>query len=158
VKLANIVKRLGSKSEEDLEREIAELAAEKRGYGKSLGFLAEDAHARVDRLVARARDLFAAQVASPGKIPDEPDNQLVGRFVAAYILASDDFAKAAHRAVDAATKAGNYDVTPRADVDAKLAGYDEQTHDRELELQRRLIAARKEAADAELAEFEAGVA
>jgi hypothetical protein len=130
--------------------EIARLREEERSYSRSLGFHVEDAHARVDALVATARSYFEQQFASAGRIPDAVHHQLTPALAQAFVLSSEEFATRAHAATDSAAKAGVYDTTPRKQVEGKLAKFKREIASRRLALERRRVAARLEREQAAL--------
>jgi hypothetical protein len=138
------LKKLVAKDAEKLRVEVDELREQEREYRRSLGLHVEDAHRRVDGLVESARAYLDAQFTSAARIPDAIHHQVVPVLADAFVISSPEFAKTAHAAVDAAGKAGAYDITRRKEIEAKLAGFQREIAARELALQRAEQTARLE--------------
>ena len=89
-----------------------------------------------------------------GKIPDSWRHELGWQLATAYILGSDEFAKAAHAAVDRAADDGRYDKTTRAEIVARAAASERRRRALRLAAEEADLEQAEAAAKARRAEFD----
>ncbi len=155
MKLREIAKRFGTKSDEAIEAEIAKLREEKRALARRTGRFREDAVASAEALVLSARDQFAALVANvaPTGIPATIDNASVDRLLRLHLAGSSQFEEALLAGVEA-TPAAAFAEGTRVDYEAKLTEFDREIEQRRIELARRQKQAEVDLAEASLRALE----
>ena len=94
-------KRL-SQSDDDLEREIAELRDKERAFRRAHALLREDKHAGVDVSIANARENFERRAAEcrTGWGPDPQPTRVMEQLAGLWAASRLEFAADLHAAVD----------------------------------------------------------
>jgi hypothetical protein len=158
--LDRLQRSLKGRSDEDLVGEVERLRLERRALLREHPRFRESAHEAVDETVRLARVRLEGELARLADVqaPVRPDDQtgggdLVARIGALAAFCDPRVAELWHAAVDAAP-AGTFSEMTRAEVQERAARLAGEIRDREVELERRRVAAEQAELDAELATLE----
>jgi hypothetical protein len=140
-----------SKSDDDVEREIAELQQERRQFARSTPPRRDNARASLDRLTGEAAArLDALLISYRHQLPGDPTHPHAQELAGLFVLAAPEFAARAHAVID---KAGGFAEIDEATYNKRLAKFEAAIEDRRVELERRQRAAKLDAAQKELEEL-----